>query len=294
MKNDELLHKWYNNTLSAEELILFEQRPEYESLARLKEHTESLEVEAIATKPILDNILKKDKVQPNSPSVLRSLSSWVPYAVAASLLLFAVSIFWLDNSELVQVLATNVVLNEKLPDGSLVQLKTGSSISYNKSTWIKHRKVDLIGEANFKVEPGQRFEVTTTKGKVEVLGTEFIVNTLKDYLSVQCLSGKVGVSGMNDRSVAILEANESTKVFENGKVLTDKTAGVKLRQASLTDLVQILTKTFKIQVVVEKEEEAAKLNTSFGKDDLEEALKVTLTPLNIRYEIKSDTVFLKK
>ncbi|WP_293312785.1 FecR family protein [Pedobacter sp. UBA5917] len=70
-----------------------------------------------------------------------------------------------------------------LPDGSLVHLNAGSSITY--STGLNHtarRKIKLEGEAYFEVAKNRQhpFEVLTGQQMVEVLGTHFNINSYSD------------------------------------------------------------------------------------------------------------------
>ena len=70
----------------------------------------------------------------------------------------------------------------KLPDGSLVQLNANSTLSFD-TQWdaSADRCVWLNGEAFFEVEKKpetkQKFKVITADLTVEVLGTEFNINS---------------------------------------------------------------------------------------------------------------------
>ena len=78
----------------------------------------------------------------------------------------------------------------ELPDNSIVYLNHNSSISYDKD--FKSRKVELTGEAYFKVTPGATpFIITTYLGEVSVLGTEFNVKLDDEELEVEVESGTV-------------------------------------------------------------------------------------------------------
>ena len=63
-----------------------------------------------------------------------------------------------------------------LPDGSQVYLNHHSTISYDQN--FNPRTIYLDGDAFFTVVPSEStFTVTTAYGDVEVLGTEFNVQT---------------------------------------------------------------------------------------------------------------------
>lgn len=86
-----------------------------------------------------------------------------------------------------------------LPDGSRVTLNANSSLRF-KDEWraSEARIVWLEGEAFFDVvrgEQGQKFIVVTDKIDVEVLGTEFNVQTRKNSTKVVLSRGRVKLNG---------------------------------------------------------------------------------------------------
>jgi len=100
MIQDELLHKWINNTLSVEELAEFKERPEYEELVEVYQNTDGLAAPAFDANTMLKEILatpKKDsatetetesvtKVEVEEEAKVVGLSNWLKLAVAASVL----------------------------------------------------------------------------------------------------------------------------------------------------------------------------------------------------------------
>ena len=97
-----------------------------------------------------------------------------------------------------------------LPDGSTVELNSGSTIRYNRLFAIRNREVRLDGEAYFSVVPGDRpFIVTANRAVVEVTGTEFNVRSRSDdpgfETRVHVASGSVALypAGQSDRSVTL-------------------------------------------------------------------------------------------
>lgn len=88
-----------------------------------------------------------------------------------------------------------------LPDDSRVQLNAASRLTYKPLMWFVDRTVHLEGEAYFEVSKGKRFTVQSARGAVQVLGTKFNVYTRKDGYLVSCLTGKVGVSSMNQETI---------------------------------------------------------------------------------------------
>lgn len=83
----------------------------------------------------------------------------------------------------------NNVLTCRLPDNSRVVIQNNSEIKYNR--FFPGRSVKLKGTAYFEVEKGSNFKVEHRLGKVEVLGTRFLVEENADGFNVQCYEGKV-------------------------------------------------------------------------------------------------------
>ena len=164
MKNDDLLHKWVEGTITAEELEIFKLRPEYESLTDLYRHTEDMSAPSVDEKAMLENILKEPKQKEaivreiSQPEKGRRtfLSSLVKYGAAASLLLLAGWFFFLRDgggSELVEYnIAKAQRMEGTLPDGSTFVLNAESDLSYDAASWEGDRNIDLAGEAFFKVK----------------------------------------------------------------------------------------------------------------------------------------------
>jgi transmembrane sensor len=101
-----------------------------------------------------------------------------------------------------------------LPDNSEVVLNSGSEINYKEWNWDNNRRLELKGEAYFRVAKGRRFEVQTNLGKVSVLGTQFNVKARKNKFYVVCYEGRVKV---NYKDFQILLTHGQGVTFENGK-----------------------------------------------------------------------------
>ncbi len=70
----------------------------------------------------------------------------------------------------------------QLPDGSQVWLNAASSIRYPSSFTGNERKVEIAGEAYLEIakDKSKPFIVTTSRQKVEVMGTRFNINAYSD------------------------------------------------------------------------------------------------------------------
>lgn len=69
-----------------------------------------------------------------------------------------------------------------LPDGSVVELNSGSEVQFNRLYGFTNRRIRLNGEAFFRVKSGDEpFLVAANGAMVEVLGTQFNVRSWADH-----------------------------------------------------------------------------------------------------------------
>lgn len=121
-------------------------------------------------------------------------------------ILTGMSVWWLTKNEYVEPeMIECYVPNGKqetiqLPDGSTIQINSGSLIIYPREFSKKKRSVYLNGEANFNIaqNPDKPFVVSTGPLKVEVLGTKFNIESYPD----------------NGRIITTLE-HGSVKIYQN-------------------------------------------------------------------------------
>jgi transmembrane sensor len=293
MTNDELLHKWVNGQLSAAEKKEFEQRPEYESLVALYRQTEGMSPPHLDSETMLQEILATPQAK------TRRMAAWIPYAVAASVLLLATWVFWVNrplrkNYEV----ARGERLEGVLPDQSTFVLNAESELRYKARNWDENRKLKLTGEAFFSVQKGSRFEVETVNGFVEVLGTEFNVLSRGQHLDVSCRSGKVRVRSSDGKVEADLLPNEALRI--DGGELVEKWSqaaaeqsswmeGVsRFRNATVASVLAELERQFDLEIDPGPIDTQAKLTGFFPHDSLDLAIQTALGSLGVIAERKKD------
>lgn len=211
MKKNRLLAKWLNNDLSEDELAEFKASPDFEKYQKIKNYTDHLEISDLDENAMLSNILSQKKV---APKVIPLYKKWMFRAAAIFVLALGITFalkFFVPQTETAN-------FGEKttfsLPDNSQVVLNSGSEIKYKKWNWDNNRRLELKGEAYFRVAKGRRFEVQTSLGKVSVLGTQFNVKNRKNRFDVVCYEGRVKVNYANTQ---ILLTHGQGVSFENGK-----------------------------------------------------------------------------
>ena len=128
---------------------------------------------------------------------------WLALAASLTLLLAVTGFmrfFTVETHSPVDELSTVV-----LPDGSVVELNSNSTLSYHPHWWRLARSVRLEGEAWFEVKKGSRFRVESSLARTEVLGTSFNVFARGDSYRVFCHSGRVQVSSLQTKDRAVLD-----------------------------------------------------------------------------------------
>ena len=291
MTNDEMLHKWINGELTKEELTVFRQRPEYESLAALVRQTDGLSAPSLPQKEqILNQILQEKKA-----ARVVSFPRWITYAVAASIVLLAVWFLLPNNpSNPVQFAATDQMLEGVLPDQSTFNLNKQSTLSYDEGKWEDERKLKLEGEAFFAVAKGKTFTVQTATGSVQVLGTKFNVKSRGEVLEVNCLEGKVSVLDTKGQQQALLEKGKGIRLV--GQEATPKVVGsastpswtkgtFTFQDVPLGEILEEMERQFGIQFETGEIDLEEKLRTSFEtKDRIKAFDKIFVGLLALTYE----------
>lgn len=166
-----------------------------------------------------------------------------PWTVAAALVVLAVAGVWAWSLPTTVTAPSGDHRTATLPDGSSVQLNSGTSISHarNFQAWplvsADTRTVRLDGEAYFTVEDAPRpFVVETASARIQVIGTEFNVRAHRR-------SGpgtQVTVSSGRVRVAAIRNADTSVVLDTPGQTSTVADASVPPSRPEATDLKRTL------------------------------------------------------
>jgi ferric-dicitrate binding protein FerR (iron transport regulator) len=143
--------------------------------------------------------------------------------VLAGIVLFAIGILVYDQLPVVVTAPHGSFEIVQLPDGSTVQLNSGSTLRYDR-IFGKERAIRLEGEAYFDVSPDSSlFTITTFDARIEVFGTTFNVkaweHSLQPHTSVALVAGRVSLASRRQPGAPIFIApGEIWEVNENALV----------------------------------------------------------------------------
>lgn len=212
-----------------------------------------------------------------------------------------------QNSEKVYQTAFGERLEVTLPDGSQVTMNTNSTLRYVRNN---PRRVVMTGEIYFdiekKPETGEPFIVQTPDLDIQVLGTEFNVNSrlkktevlldegsieldIKEKERIRMVPGDfVSYSSLENR---ILEQQKAKKP----EVITSWKDGVLLLDSvSVASALLLLEETYNIETHIENSEVAEKmLIGGVPNDNLETCVAALRTIYNLDIHIKNDTLMVR-
>jgi len=214
MKDDVTLARWLNNEMDEKELKEFEQSPGYATYSKIKEFSAQLTV----PQADMDSLYQKIDARKNRDTVkVRQLNPWLP-RIAAMLVLALGAAYFFISTHVTSHFAQNAKRETfLLPDNSQVVLNSGTEAEYKEWNWAANRRIELKGEAYFKVAKGETFDVVTPNGTVTVVGTQFNVKARNGRLDVTCYEGKVRVTTANKEEIILTPG--MTVGFANGKNL---------------------------------------------------------------------------
>ena len=296
--NNEInLAKWLSGELSPEEKHAFEQSDDYKAYAKIVNATEKLNDPAYNEEAALAKVKEKIAAQPKVKKLNRS---YVIAAAASLVILFGLYFFMNDATSTFQT-SYGQQLAMTLPDGSEVLLNAKSTLHYDNDNWTENRTLHLNGEAYFKVTKGAPFKVITHEGIVEVLGTQFNVDTNKNFLEVQCFSGKVTVT--NTAKVAhILTKGKAVRTYNTAVTNwtfdpNDKnwiSGQSSFTETPFSEVIEALENQYGINIKNLESFTQERFTGHFINDNREVALKTVFEAMDIEYTVNANVVTLSK
>lgn len=209
MEENYELAKWLAGEMTEKELEAFQSTPEYVTYVKIAAYSSQFKAPDLNADLLYQNTINHKK---SAPKVIPFYQSkWMRIA-AVFLVLLGLSLFFRTTITSTEIAENGQKGTFSLPDDSQIVLNSGSQIQYKKWNWENNRKLDLDGEAYFKVAHGKKFQVNTNLGTVTVLGTHFNVKARKNRFDVTCYEGKVKVT-YNNKEVIITKGTSVT--FDN-------------------------------------------------------------------------------
>ncbi|UOB16436.1 FecR family protein [Abyssalbus ytuae] len=290
MKRENLLAKWLSGDITPEELEALKKLEDLEVYEKIVKKTSQFKVPAYNKEEELKNVI--NKLNRTEPKVKKLIPWKAISGIAAAFVILIGSYFYL-NSFSDTIISTQYAEKKtmQLPDNSEVTLNVGSEISFNKKHWEQKREVKLGGEAFFKVEKGEKFDVITTAGTISVVGTQFNVKNRKDFFEVLCYEGAVKVTYQNTEK--ILKRGDAFQVikgkitqvlpFSNSKPrwMANQSLFTKIPYGLVLDEYQ---RTFNVKIETKNVDINYHFTGEFSHSDKELALKTITRPLNLKYK----------
>jgi transmembrane sensor len=316
-----LIFKYLSGDIEpGEEKIFFDllkASKEFEGL--FKEYEKIWQVSGTTLPPEIESIdldaewqsFKHNTCFDNKIIALKTRSPYYITKIAAAILIFifigagALYTFIPKNETLV---AENVTKESKLPDGTKITVNKHSKITYNDRYNKKERKVRLEGDAFFSVEkdPEKPFIIDAETFYVEVLGTQFYVNTNENERKVVVTEGRVAVYRYEDkRDMIVLTAGEEVLLdkkesglkkaeLSNPNYLSWKTKVFAFKDQRLDEVCKELERVYDVKFkFVNPELKSCRLSVAFENQEIEGILNVlTATFEDVTFKIEKDTVFV--
>jgi transmembrane sensor len=298
MEKEDYIKKWLQGTLDEGERRIFEQTQEYRSLEKLSKSLMSFKAPEYDVPAEYERLQSKrySSIRPSTGKVIAM--NWLSplLKIAAVLVLMAGGYFLFrnDSPTVVKTLAGEKT-TVTLPDSSFVALNAFSRLSFYEKKWKQERKVELDGEAFFKVAKGSRFDVVTSSGTVSVLGTEFSVKDRKDFFEVICYQGSVEVQSAKEtvrllpkQMFRILSGVTSKDYPETDNALGWRDNESSFKSVPFLYVVQEFERQYNVSVSLNGVDTNQLFTGSFTHSDLSLALKSITIPLNLTYRIAED------
>lgn len=296
MEENYQLAKWLAGEMPEDELKAFKQTPEYATYEKIAAYSSQLTAPDFDADLLYQNTINRKK---NSPKVIPFYpSKWMK--IAAIFVVFLALTFVFKNS----ITSTEVAENgEKttfsLPDNSEIVLNSGSQIQYKKWGWNNNRKLDLDGEAYFKVAHGKKFEVATKLGTVAVLGTQFNVKARNEQFDVSCYEGSVKITYKN-KEVVITKGTSVT--FENDS-FDQKTIKVSkpewtnneivFSKEKLQTIVDELERQYSVEIILNCKDNPQLFSGTLPSDNRKAALDIVISIFHLKIStLDADKIIL--
>lgn len=287
--DDTFLARWIAGEATPEEEATFKSHPDYNKYQHIQKASDALSFTTFNEDKGFEQL--KTKLATSKTKII-PLYSWVASIAACAVI--AVGFLFFNSQSTTYSSAIAQQNQVSLPDGSMMILNASAEAKINTKTWNQNREVFLNGEAFFKVKKGSKFTVKTDLGSIEVLGTEFTVNTVnKDLITVKCFEGKVKV--VSDAGEALLTKGMAFQYHKNRMEewlfeaispnwLTAKETS--LHKVPVAQVITLLKRQYNLKIQQQERIDKELLFTgNFSNTDLNKALYSVFVTLGVNYEL---------
>jgi len=298
MEKETLIKKWLENDLSAEELKGFRQLEEYDSFMKLSENAQFFKAPAYNSSEAYKKLQSIIGHKRKSKTLVQRLKPIAQIAAVFLIGIFIYTVFFSNNLTSISSIAGQKLMVQ-LPDASSVQLNSLSQVSFSKKTWNEERRLNLEGEAFFKVAKGSQFDVHTSISTVSVLGTQFNVKNRPNYFEVTCYEGKVSVSYQTKEIE--LSAGKTMRIV-NGVVNNDITELVyptwienfsTFKSIPFKEVIAEFERQYNVKISTNIDTNELFTGT-FVHNNMNLALQSITLPFNLNYAIDNNLITIKK
>jgi transmembrane sensor len=241
---------------------------------------------------------------------------WYYLAAAVSAILITVAFWQPDTQHITSTYHTNYGETQEviLPDGSMVTLNANSSLYFDSEQYNNVREVWMQGEAYFKVSKlvsnkGEtaKFIVHTDDLEVEVLGTQFNVNTRRTATKVVLTEGKVKLNMIQrggGQPVTILPGEMVTYTPAQKDVKREnvnlnvytawKQQELIFEDTPVQEIIELLEDNYGLKIRLQNKEAAIRHYTGTFKNPEPDIILMALTALfNLEMEHQNNVITLK-
>lgn len=194
----------------------------------------------------------------------------------------------------------------RLPDGTGIFLKTGTTLAYRQNNTTREIKL-IKGEAFFKVakDEQRRFSIHIPAATITVLGTSFNVKIADTWSDVAVWDGKVNVKGTREQLPVTLTAG-NLAVINTGGTVTKPAGNYAYRcgwsnhdlvfsDQEVATVIQTLASYYHVSLKMEdKHLLNNKITVRFNNVPLRETLLVLSEMLDLETQQVSDTAYVFK
>lgn len=196
-----------------------------------------------------------------------------------------------------------------LPDGSQVWLNASSSLRYPLDFGETSRKVELKGEAYFnivkKTVGGLKlpFIVQTGTQELEVLGTQFNLNSYADRIKTTLVEGAVQLRFPNGNREDLSPNQQSTFSMQSGKVEVEdinpyytiawKDGAFAFDNATLGEVLDCLSRWYDVSFEYAADKKSLRFTGSISRyEKIEKLLKTIEMTNSVKFEIKGRRIMV--